>query len=45
MQAALLGVADRGMGGACFIKALFSPGVVLYQCIIRKTKQTKHASP
>lgn len=27
----LQGVLYRGMGDACFIKALFSPGIVLYQ--------------
>lgn len=30
------GVSYRGMGDACFIKALFSPGIVLYQYIIQK---------
>lgn len=30
------GVSYRGMGDACFIKALFSPGIVLYQCKIQK---------
>lgn len=29
------------MGDACLIKALFSPGIVLYRCIIW-TKQTKN---
>lgn len=32
------GVSYRGMGDACFIKALFSPGIVLYQYIIQKKK-------
>lgn len=31
-----VGVSYRGMGDACFIKALFSPGIVLYQCKIQK---------
>lgn len=33
-----VGVSYRGMGDACFIKALFSPGIVLYQCKIQKKK-------
>lgn len=28
------------MGDACLIKALFSPGVVLYQCKIRTKQRT-----
>lgn len=32
----VLGVSYRGKGDACFIKALFSPGIVLYPCIIQK---------
>lgn len=34
-----VGVSNRGMGDACFIKALFSPGIVLYQCKILKKKK------
>lgn len=29
------------MGDACLIKALFSPGIVLYPYIIRKTEKKK----
>lgn len=34
-----VGVSNRGMGDACFIKAPFSPGIVLYQCKILKKKK------
>lgn len=39
-----LGVSYRGMGDACFIKALFSPGIVLYQCKIQKRKISVRSS-
>ncbi|CAO2595164.1 hypothetical protein LEMLEM_LOCUS8079 [Lemmus lemmus] len=29
------------LGDACLIKALFSPGIVLYQCIIQKKEKNK----
>lgn len=35
------GVEYRGMGGAGLIKALFSPGIVLYRCLIW-TEQTNN---
>jgi hypothetical protein len=40
-----VGVSYRGMGDACLIKALFSPGIVLYQCIIQKKGKTTEKKP
>lgn len=38
------GASYRGMADACFIKALFSPGVVLYQCIIQRKRISSWSS-
>lgn len=40
----LWGVLYRGMGDACFIKALFSPGIVLYQMYNMREKKKKVTS-